>query len=267
MTDTTRRSITAASVGLVAASTALQVASLAALGTGLGRLDAGTVGRHLFSTVEMALVAALVWQGVRIVAWARESGAPPLVARAARLCLGSLVLCALGDLVNRNYLGEAFRWDDVIRHSYLVTSIVWFLPGYAVVVAANRIVTRGAVPARAAAATGVVAGLVGVVVFASGFDAEVATGASALILAYSVTLAVLAGSVLWLGRAFGWRASAVVVVGCLLAPVADALIANLWLYRDHFPAIEHVNWIVYFASLAMIQRLPFLVADAGGDAR
>ena len=77
----------------------------------------------------------------------------------------------------------------------------------------------------------------------------------------TLVLATLAASTIWLVVGYSWRAARVVVVGCLLAVLADALIGSFWIATDHYPAIEHVNWIPYFASLAMIQRLPFLVAD------
>lgn len=251
-----RTTITRAQVALVAISTALQVGALAAAGD---RLPAGSTARQVFSTVELALVAALVAVAVGIVRWSAGEG--ERVVAVARLVLASLVLCAVGDLINRNYPGHAYQWDDVIEHSYLITSILAFAPGYALVVVANRRATRHAVAPRTAAVTvalGAVAGLVG---FATTFDPDVAFGASALMAGYGMVLAVLAASTWWLGRTFGWRPSAPVVVGCLLAVVADWLIATFWIFGDGYPTIEHVNWILYFASLVLIGRLPFLVAD------
>ena len=81
-----------------------------------------------------------------------------------------------------------------------------------------------------------------------------------MVLAYTVVLTVLAASTLWLVRAFGWEASIVPVLGCLLAVVADLLIGTWWIAEDRFPVVEHANWIIYFASLAMIQQLPTVVA-------
>lgn len=255
---TEREGITRAAMGLVAVSTVLQVAALVARSDAIAE---GTTGRHVFSTVEMALVVGLLVVGVRILRWSRATGVP-LVARTAQLCLASLVLCGLGDLVNRNYLEQHFQWDDVLRHSYLVTAIWCFFPGYALIVVANRIVTREAVGRGVVVASAVGAGLVGVGVYVGNHDPAMAPYPSTMILLYTVLLTVLAASTVWLVRAFGWTASRVVVAGCLLAVVADALIGNFWIASDHYPTVEHANWILYFASLAMIQRLPFLVADA-----
>ena len=251
------RSITARAILLFTISTVVQCAVLVAAPS---QLAAGTTGRHLFSTFEMLLVLGLAALGWRIVAWARSEQSDPLVRRAAELCFASLVLCAVGDLINRNYLEQSFQWDDVVRHSYLITSIWAFLPGYAVVVWANRTVTRHAVPARAAAATVGIAVVVGLGAFAGNRVAGMGGYPSAMVLAYTVVLTVLAASTLWLVRVFGWEAALVPVLGCLLAVVADLLIGTWWIAEDRYPVVEHANWIIYFASLAMIQQLPSVVA-------
>ena len=259
MGDGVRRSINGVVLALVAVSTVMQVVALVV------RSDAiagGTTGRQVFSTVEMLLVVLLAWQGWRIIGWARAMGRGVLVERTAVWCFVSLVLCALGDLVNRNYLRQYFQWDGVIRHSYLITAIWFFLPGYAVIVGVNRMVTRSAVSRRFAVVTAVVAAALGAIAFAADHVAGMGRYPATMIPLYSMVLAVLAGSTIWLVKTFGWRPSAVVVIGCLLAPVADALIGKFWIASDHFPTIEHANWIIYFASLAMIQQLTFLVADA-----
>lgn len=250
-------SITARVVLLVTISTVVQCAVLVAAPE---QLDAGTTGRHLFSTFEMALVVALAVLGWRIVRWSRTQQADPLVRRAAELCFASLVLCAVGDLINRNYLEQSFQWDDVVRHSYLITSIWAFLPGYAVVVWANRTVTRHAVPRPTATVSVGAAVVVGLVAFAGNRVPGMGAYPSAMVLAYTVVLTVLAASTIWLLRAFGWEASIVPVLGCLLAVVADLLIGTWWIAEDRYPVVEHANWIIYFASLAMIQQLPSVVA-------
>jgi hypothetical protein len=245
---------------LVALSTTIQAAALVAVTIGDDVLAQDTIGRHAFSTLEMALVVSLGVLSWRTMRWSRTLDDDD-TRDAATLVFVSLVLCGLGDLVNRNYLGRSYEFDDVIRHSYLITSIWCFLPGYAVAAWANRRVTRRVVAPVTAGAMAGAAGAVGLAIHVAGRDPEVAAYPSTMLLAYTMLLAVLAVSATWLGRAFGWRAAALPIAGAWLAVVADLMIAELWIRRDGYPTIEHANWIVYFVSLAMIQQLPFVVSS------
>lgn len=244
---------------LVVLSTTIQTAALAAIAIGDDVLAQGTMGRHAFSTLEMALVVSLGVLSWRTLRWSRTLGDDD-TRDAATLVFVSLALCGLGDLVNRNYLGRSYEFDDVIEHSYLITSIWCFLPGYAVAAWANRRVTRQAVRPVTAGMMAAAAGAVGLAIHLAGRDPDVAAYPSTMLLAYTMLLAVLAVSAVWLGRALGWRAAALPIAGAWLAVVADLMIAELWIRRDGYPTIEHANWIVYFVSLAMIQQLPFVVS-------
>lgn len=240
--------------GLVIVSTLMQLAAL----TAPGLLAAGSPGRQVFSTVEMLLVLLMIGLSRRIHRWSRSQ--TQTVREAATLCLASLMFCAGGDLVNRNYFGDYYQWDAVIRHSYLIEAIAFFFPGYLLVLVANWRLTRAEVGPASRALTVVAALVLGTLAFLSSYRSDVNPLVSAAILAYTLLLSVMAGSTLWLWRRHGWRRARLVIVGVVLAPVADALIANFWIYSDHFPEIEHVNWILYYASLAMIQTLPLLEA-------
>lgn len=240
--------------GLVAVSTLLQLAALCFLPL----LAGGSPGRQIFSTVEMLLLLLLMAVSWRIRLWSRSQPAP--VREAATLCLASLLFCAGGDLVNRNYFGDYYQWDAVIRHSYLIEAIAFFFPGYLLVLVANWRLTRAEVGPASRALTVIAALVLGTLAFLSSYRSDVNPLVSAAILAYTLLLSVMAGSTVWLWRRHGWPRARLVIIGVLLAPIADALIANFWIYSDHFPAIEHVNWILYYASLALIQTLPMLEA-------
>ncbi len=256
--DATKASIQAQAAVLVTLSTLLQCVAL----LGVLPIAPGSLGRHVYSTVELLLVAGLLYQGWRIRQWAVASGQGALVRQIARLCFCSLLLCGLGDIVNRNYLERYYPWDEVIKHGYLVQSILFFFPGYALVVVANwRLGAPHVHPRTVVWGTLAALGL-GALAFFGSYDPRVNALASAAMLAYTLLHAVLVLSVVWVVRACGWAASSLVAMGVLLAAVADALIGHFWIFSDHFPVIEHVNWIVYFASLAMIQQLPFLAARA-----
>lgn len=243
--------------GLVVVSTLLQIAALCVPWL----LASGSLGRHLFSTIEMLLVLLLIGVSLRIHRWSR--GQAQTVREAATLSLASLLFCAGGDFINRNYFGDYYQWDAVIRHSYLIEAIAFFFPGYLLVLVANWRLTRADVGAGLRLLTVLGALLLGTLAFLSSYRSDVNPLVSLAILAYTLLLSVMAGSTLWLWRRHGWARARFVIIGVLLAPIADALIANFWIYSDHFPAIEHINWILYYASLALIQTLPMLEAGRG----
>ncbi len=252
----TPQSINANIVAIVTGSTLLQCIAL----LGVLPIAANTLGRQLFSTVEMSLVLLLLLQSWRIRQWSVETAQNALVQNTARLCFYSLLLCGIGDFVNRNYFEQYYQWDAVIKHGYLIHAIGFFFPGYLLIALANWRLGRAKVGRRAAVIGIVVAGALGTLAFLDSYNPHVSPYASSAMWLYTLLHAVLAVSALWLIKTYGWSASCIVVIGVLLAPMADVLIAQFWIYQDHFPLIEHVNWILYFTSLAMIQQLPFLAA-------
>lgn len=254
------QAINANIAAIVTGSTLLQCIAL----LGVLPIAANTLGRQVFSTVEMALVALLLLQSWRIRQW--SLGQSDVVQRMAGLCFYSLLLCGMGDFVNRNYFEQYHQWDAVIKHSYLMLAIVFFFPGYLLIAIANWQLAKPHIGVRTVAAGVVIALVLGALAFFDSYNPGVNRYASSAMLIYTLLHAVLAVSALWLIKAYGWPASAVVAIGVLLAPLADVLIAQFWIYQDHFPLVEHVNWIIYFSSLAMIQQLPFMVARAAQPA-
>jgi len=252
------QNINAHVVAIVTASTLIQCTAL----LGILPIAANSPGRHLFSTVEMVLVLLLLVQGWRIRQWAIEFSQPALVRKIARLCFYSLVLCCLGDLINRNYFEQYYQFDTVIKHSYLIQAIWFFFPAYSLIAIANWHASRQKVSARFAAISVLISLALGSLAFLSRYNPAVSRYISSAIFVYTLMQAVMLVSTLWLIKTHGWTASAVVVIGIWLASVADLLIGNFWIHQDLFPVIEHVNWIIYFTSLAMIQQMPFLVARA-----
>ena len=249
-----QKNINATVVAIVTASTLIQCIAL----LGVLPIAANTLGRHVFSTVEMSLILLLLIQGWRIRQWSVTSGQDVLTQQIASLCFYSLLLCGIGDFVNRNYFEQYYQWDAIIKHSYLIQAIWFFFPGYLLIAIANWQLGRQRVSARSAAAGVVIALALGTLAFLSSYDPRVSNYASSAMFLYTLLHAVLTLSTLWLIKTYGWSASCVVVIGVWSAPVADVLIGHFWIYQDYFPLIEHVNWIIYFASLAMIQQMPFL---------
>lgn len=221
----------------------------------------GSPGKTVFAIAEMLLIFVLLWNGWRIRRHVHEktSSADRQTRTVATLTFSSLALCSLGDLVNRNFSQTFYAHDRIIEHSYLVDSVWFFLPGYALFFAAAWLATRERVPAWLRWTSLVVTAAAGIVSFAG----LVLPGTSPYVVAvtgsYTVLIALMVPAALWLAMTFG-RPAWLVCAGAVLATVADALIGHFWLFgHGHYPAIAYLNFVVYFVSQALVQQLPLVV--------
>ena len=253
-----RRHLRVSAAVLVVLSTLLQALAL------LGVLPLNNRASQLaFGSVEMVLIVLLAANAWRTQRWLRTHSSSPRIRSTATLCAVSLSICVLGDLVNRNYFDQQFARDTVIRHSYLADSVWFFLPGYALVIVAVWRIARTVIGVAPLLTSAFVAGLVGVLSDLGMRPAGTGAYVTAMTAAYSIPITIVGVSALWLLASMGWRRAALPALGLVLATAADALIGNFWLFRDgYFPAISHINWIVYFVSQAMIQQLPWALSDA-----
>ncbi|MBK8972885.1 MAG: hypothetical protein IPM37_16685 [Hahellaceae bacterium] len=217
-------------------------------------------GSVWLGVVEMVLIGALLMNGIRIREWVKSAGiAGPKAHRATDLCLFSLILCALGDLVNRNFSGTYFAYDDIIEHSYLVDSVWFFLPGYSVYLLAAWQTTR--LPSALKAVSLVVAGGAGLVSFLGMVLPQTSEYIVAVTGLYAVVITTMVAVAFWIALSWRHPLGYLVAGGAALASVADAIIGQFWLYgHGYYPAVAHINWIVYFLSQALIQQLPVLLA-------
>ncbi len=215
--------------------------------------------------IEMLLLVALLANGWRIRQWILAHR--PAHAALATLVWLSLALCVLGDLVNRNFAQQFFRHEAVIEHSYLVDSVWFFFPGYALWLVAAWLATRARVPAWLQAGSLAVGVLAGVATFQSLALPGMSAYSTALTAAYTVLISLMAVAALWVAIALG-RAGVAVAVGAVLATVADALIGQYWLFGSgYYPGIAYLNFAVYFLSQALVQQLPLVVAGSGAPVR
>lgn len=229
-------------------------------------VSSGSAGKTAFATVEMALIFLLVWNGWRIRRHILLQPHPVTEAsrhlrRVATLTFGSLLICSLGDAVNRNYSQTFYAHDSVIEHSYLVDSVWFFFPGYALFVAAAWFATRDLVPLWLRLSSLLVAALAGLASFAD----LVLPGTSSYVMAitgsYTALISLMVPAALWIALAFG-RPAWHVAAGALLATIADALIGHFWLFGEgHYPGIAYLNMVVYFLSQALIQQLPLVLSS------
>lgn len=239
---------------LVLLSTLLQGLAL----LGVLPVEDGSAGKFWLGTAEMALVMALLVNAWLIRRWSIASGQDGLVQSTALLMVLSLALCVGGDFINRNYFGVYHAHGSRVRHSYLADSVWFFAPGYGLFLWATiRVALAKGVRKGFIATCALVAGGLGAASFIDLYTPAAGSYLSAMTGGYAVFISIVGVSSLWLVKALGWRIAYPVAVGAVMATLADALIGNFWIYRDgYYPAISQVNWILYFASQALIQQLP-----------
>lgn len=229
----------------------------------LGWLPVG-VGHPVFALVEMTLLALLLWHGWRLRRWVHAlpgAGTGELARSTATLVFIALLVCLLGDAVNRNFADRFYSYDRVIEHSYLADSVWFFLPGYLLFVAAIWRATAAAVTLPLRLATLALGAAAGAVSFAGLVLPGTSSYIAVLTGSYSVVISLLVPAALWLLLAFGRRAWPV-AAGAVLATVADALIGQFWLFgQGWYPGIAYLNMAVYFLSQALLQPLPLLLAE------
>ena len=152
-----------------------------------------------------------------------------------------------------------------MRHSYLADSVWLFAPGYGLFLWATIKVAR---------ASGVTTGFIGLIAgiaaalgalsFLDLYQSEAGSYLSAMTGGYAMFISVVGASSIWLVRALGWRVAYPIAIGAAMATVADTLIGNFWIYREgYYPNISQINWILYFASQALVQQLPLQLASVG----
>ncbi len=210
----------------------------------------------IFGALEMLLIVLLLLNGGLIMGAVQT----PAGKHVAGWGFVGLLLCSLGDLVNRNFSGEYFGYDNVIAHSYLADSVWFFLPGYLCLIYAAGFTTAAAGLSKARMVLpAVIAVALGGLSFWSIHNPAAATYLLALTGAYALVISVTGAAALWLLLTFGWRRAGLAATGFALALVADAIIGQFWLFGEGaYPAIRHINWIIYFSSQALIQTLPAL---------
>ena len=248
------------SLVLVVLSVLLQALAL----LGLLPLEDGSAGKFLFGTTEMALIGALLLNGLLIRRWVQQSGQSRFTQSIALLSVLSLALCVGGDFINRNYFGVYNAHGSSVRHSYLADSVWFFAPGYGLFLWATIKVAlnSGRVGAGFVGLIAGIAAALGALSFADLYTAEAGKYVSVMTGGYAMFISIVGASSIWLVKALGWRVAYPGAIGAAMATIADALIGNFWIYREGFyPTISHVNWILYFASQALVQQLPLQLSE------
>ncbi|MEZ5555521.1 hypothetical protein [Haliea sp.] len=226
----------------------------------IAQVESGT-WKILLAALEMGLLGGLLWNGWRIRRWVYQTSTARHCA-VADLTVAGLTVCLLGDAVNRNVPARFYSYDDVVQHSYLADSVWFFFPGYALLLAAVWLATRGRVHPLWRVVPMVLAAAGGLFAFFQVLLPGTAAYIAWLTGAYSILIALMLPCALWIGLAFG-RRGRWVALGAAMATVADGMIGQFWLYGSgHYPAIAYANFMVYFVSQALLQQLPLLAQNS-----
>ena len=231
---------------------------------GIFTINQSSTERVIFGIIELLTILLLILNAVAIrnfIAKQNSTSAHFF----SKVCLYSLLFCAAGDIVNRNFPQLFYQYDEVIQHSYLADSVLFFFPGYLMlVIAIAYLAIKNGFSKKLLMISSL---LVMIIALATYQDMHLPTTNiffTLITASYSVLVSILALSAIWLISAFRqrkiptrlWWAAA----GLVLAMIADALIGKFWIFgangQGYFPLISHLNWIIYFGSQALIQQLP-----------
>ncbi|AZQ83083.1 hypothetical protein EKO29_02810 [Colwellia sp. Arc7-635] len=231
---------------------------------GVINITQGNTERIFFGVVELATMVLLIFNAVAIRNFIAKQNCA-IASSFSKLCLYALIFCAFGDIVNRNFPQLFYQYDNVIKHSYLADSVVFFFPGYLILVIAiaNLAIQQG-LSKKLMVTTAAITTAIALITYQDMHLPGTGNLLTLITASYSVLVSILALSALWLIKSLAqyrvpfrlWCA----VIGLVLAMVADAVIGKFWIFADHgkgyFPLVSHINWIIYFASQALIQQLP-----------
>lgn len=243
------------------------VATVDAIGGLCGFWSVTGEERLILLSIEGSVLVALLLNCYAIKNWVYRHSANTSDRAIAWIVLAALLLCIGGDLVNFNFPLSYYRYAGVVKHDYLADSVLFFAPGYFIVllVACWLALQHGLK----------VTSLLALLVIASlgaglSFNAMHLPGTGALVSSitggYAVLIAMVGASGVALLLAMRQSQARGVVwlmaVGLALATVADAVIGQFWIYGNdgegYFPAARYVNWSLYIASQCLLIHLPRL---------
>lgn len=224
----------------------------------------------LFLTVSS--LCLLMFNSVAISAWVFHQFKDKQLRFIAVLCSAALMLCTVGDVINFNLSQHYHRYATLIKHDYLIDSILFFAPGYSLLFLASVLAYK-----RQQAISqfkSVLFMVVVLVISATSLATMYLDGAGIPILAmtgvYSVVVTAVALMGLMLVIAYGGfhapKPIMWVSLGLFLAALADAIIGAFWIYGNQgqgfYPQVRYINWFIYISSQCLVIHLAKVVALA-----
>lgn len=224
----------------------------------------------LFLTVSS--LCLLMFNSVAISAWVFHQFKDKQLRFIAVLCSAALMLCTVGDVINFNLSQHYHRYATLIKHDYLIDSILFFAPGYSLLFLACVLAYKR--QQAISQLKSVLFMVVVLVISATSLATMYLDGAGIPILAmtgvYSVVVTAVALMGLMLVIAYGGfhapKPIMWVSLGLFLAALADAIIGAFWIYGNQgqgfYPQVRYINWFIYISSQCLVIHLAKVVALA-----
>ncbi|CAM2782683.1 hypothetical protein [Pseudoalteromonas distincta] len=222
--------------------------------------------QHALLTFEVVSLVFLLFNSVSITRWVYKNNGNTRERIVALLCTGSLLLCIGGDVVNFNLLQQYYTHGNVIKHDYLVDSILFFAPGYMLLLLASFFVLKSKVyySNRTLGVYFIIAICISVVSFYSMYIPEAASYTLVLTWVYSLIITGVGLTSVLLVKSYGVSNAPLSVwvlsLGLAFAALADALIGLFWIYGNggegFYPHIRYINWLFYIISQSIVIHLP-----------
>ncbi|BBN81692.1 hypothetical protein PA25_16770 [Pseudoalteromonas sp. A25] len=217
--------------------------------------------RNYILLVEAGVLCLLVFNSVLIMQSVKANQARLKV---AKFTLTALLLCICGDVINFNLTEQFYTHGEVIKHDYLIDSIWFFAPGYALLLIAIWPILYRAFSLKQLVVCLLITMLVALICYVNMAIWEAGYYIVTMAFIYSFIIAIPACFGILLSFDAGISRSAVAVhlisFGLILATIADAIIGMFWLYGNkgvgYFPLARELNWFVYIMSQCIVIHLP-----------
>ncbi|TMP53532.1 hypothetical protein CWB78_14200 [Pseudoalteromonas sp. S1612] len=224
----------------------------------------------LFLTVSS--LCLLMFNSVAISAWVFHQFKDKQLRFIAVLCSAALMLCTVGDVINFNLSQHYHRYATLIKHDYLIDSILFFAPGYSLLFLACVLAYKR--QQAISQLKSILFMVVVLVISATSLASMYLDGAGIPILAMTGVYSVVVTSVGLMGLVLvvtygGFHAPKPIIwvsLGLLLAALADAIIGAFWIYGNQgqgfYPQVRYINWFIYISSQCLVIHLAKVVALA-----
>ena len=224
----------------------------------------------LFLTVSS--LCLLMFNSVAISAWVFHQFKDKQLRFIAVLCSAAVMLCTVGDVINFNLSQHYHRYATLIKHDYLIDSILFFAPGYSLLFLACVLAYKR--QQAISQLKSILFMVVVLVISATSLASMYLDGAGIPILAMTGVYSVVVTSVGLMGLVLvvtygGFYAPKPIIwvsLGLLLAALADAIIGAFWIYGNQgqgfYPQVRYINWFIYISSQCLVIHLAKVVALA-----